>query len=662
MPFYLQGQHYCHAFPESQFDREEPLVIQDSATANSLDDEASADPTTRANADAGFTIDTIEKEIVAAVKTTDIIYHQSTREVWGWAADLLLVFTYRHDQPWCNRSKHSAKPTRHTTRSEFLDTLKTLKKAGLLRTVSKQHSYNTHRLFISILVVLKEEKKLRVIANCKPTNGEYGRAPRVIFCNNWSMFHILAFFGPEAHFAISDFRHWFHQMGTPAAAAGNFTINVDGDHFYEFTTLPMGFAWAPYAAQGISMLIARIAINSLNHLTAIAPTNDTTTMPPFWIVGKKGSTWDTMTPADVSAFTIFWYDNLLIVAKSDKVRKSLIAAFLTTTKTYGAHWKITAAGAPTRASTTDPAAFTTSRGEVDYLGIHFEWKSGMQQYTWCHIAKNVQKWLTAVDAIEATTVAHRTWREAAQLAGILIWDWVLSREERRALDNEINVSQLIGGAHLRSRAAWDGSADIAEDVWATLILRFRNKLALGNRSHTAPLIPTPDNTINCASDACKKQGAGVDLRDNTDLPISWTPSQMGMHITRKETIAGLKTLLWILGKRQPNEGRRHVIIALDNTTAVTALNERIVYFEHEVDTLLLEVQRAYEEVGWTWKAIFIPGTQQPADRPSRLLKVCPVLCEQANMYIAQQQKEWYEKLPGWTTKRGREPDTTTGAL
>ena len=64
-----------------------------------------------------------------------------------------------------------------------------------------------------------------------------------------------------------------------------------------------------------------------------------------------------------------------------------------------------------------------------------------------------------------------------------------------------------------------------------------------------------------------------------------------------------------------------MIIAIDNTTAVIALKERIVYFEPEVDLLLREVEAEYTSAGWDWKAIHIKGTKQPADEPSRFLEV-----------------------------------------
>lgn len=245
----------------------------------------------------------------------------------GWANDLALVFTYKNGVSWCWKKEKKGKPKRATTREIFLNTVKELEKAGLLRIVMQQ-SYNADRLFISIFVVVKDQKKLRVIANCKEANLNYEKSPRAVFASNKSIFRILAFFGADSSFAIDDFRHWFHQMGTPRRASVNFTVNVGNTKFYEIATLPMGFSWTPYAAQGISMLIARIAINSLNHLCALAPSDDDSEMPPFWIVAKRGSTWQSLHTEDVVGFTIFWCDNLLIVSKADKTRNALVKAFL----------------------------------------------------------------------------------------------------------------------------------------------------------------------------------------------------------------------------------------------------------------------------------------------------------------------------------------------
>lgn len=251
----------------------------------------------------------------------------------------------------------------------------------------------------------------------------------------------------------------------------------------------------------------------------------------------------------------------------------------------------------TRASKDDKAAFTLTRGEVDNLGIHYEWQRGEETYRWRHVEKNIKKGTIAIDEIEQTPTQLRTWRQAARIAGVLIWDWVLSQEPRRSQNTEIEISHTIGKEKLKSRKAWDKPAKIDTTAWNNILSKLKEKLTTGDRTHSNTKQPNNEDTINCASDTCKQRGAGVDLRDNSVLMINFDRTEEGMHITRKETIAALRTLLWILRKRKTGEKYKHVIIALDNTTAVTALNEKIVYLENEVDKLLMDVQDEYEEAG-----------------------------------------------------------------
>ena len=83
----------------------------------------------------------------------------------------------------------------------------------------------------------------------------------------------------------------------------------------------------------------------------------------------------------VHEIVLFWYDNLLVTAKSEQNRSDLLRDVKWVTKTHEAWWKTTNnthGDMPSKDFTNGDNAFTNTRGEVEYLGIKFVWKSDQQ--------------------------------------------------------------------------------------------------------------------------------------------------------------------------------------------------------------------------------------------------------------------------------------------
>lgn len=98
-----------------------------------------------------------------------------------------------------------------------------------------------------------------------------------------------------------------------------------------------------------------------------------------------------------------------------------------------------------------------------------------------------------------------------------------------------------------------------------------------------------------------------------------------------------------------------VIIGIDNTAAITLLNERIVLFDSAADELLQHAEAVYEKLGWSWKAVYITGLEQPADEPSRLAELDLQKCDAARRLLSSRRLEWYEKLGPAAGRRPRSP-------
>ena len=77
------------------------------------------------------------------------------------------------------------------------------------------------------------------------------------------------------------------------------------------------------------------------------------------------------------------------------------------------------------------------------------------------------RYLNGTPIMEKPT-EDRTWKELAFFTGVLVWDWVLSGENRRSLSRVLAASHALGKARLTKAWQWTERAAIAEDQWLHL--------------------------------------------------------------------------------------------------------------------------------------------------------------------------------------------------
>jgi len=118
---------------------------------------------------------------------------------------------------------------------------------------------------------------------------------------------------------------------------------------------------------------------------------------------------------------------------------SLTNALEAAAKKHNAKWKI-------EDGQTTPFLWTNQT--VTYIGITFE--SCNHQVSWQHAKGKVEQWGERVISLTPVT----SWRDAAELLGIVIWDWTVSGESRASLRLAINLARKLGALQLKN-AEWD---------------------------------------------------------------------------------------------------------------------------------------------------------------------------------------------------------------
>lgn len=414
----------------------------------------------------------------------------------------------------------------------------------------------------------------------------------------------------------------------------------------------MGFAGAPFMAQSLSMGIAKLAIERAGFI-ANHPEEVEGGIPPVWIVTKVRHNTRDLRSDNILAFVVFWYDNLLVVSGSKSVRDSLVGNVASVSNTCHARWKCPG-DSPASSFTSGTEGFTFSEGEVQYLGIHFKWESNTH-WSWRHLAKNVARWDAARTTIMEKPAEDRTWKELAFFTGVLVWDWVLSGENRRSLSRVLAASHALGKARLTKAWQWTERAAIAEDKWSHLdsllvSLLHSNPSGRGRKDPFGRSFRKLRERY-CASDACDTRAAGVCLLTNKVIMTKlFIGTLRDAHITRKETMAALWTLRCLLGTNV----RTRFVIALDNTTAVSALNSGMAFFDKDVDDFLQETKALFLAADCEWLAVYIPGEDEPADEPSRNEPLNADKCYKAVLHLDRRKIIWHNLIRTGGRKRGRE--------
>jgi hypothetical protein len=235
-----------------------------------------------------------------------------------------------------------------------------------------------------------------------------------------------------------------------------------------------------------------------------------------------------------------------------------------------------------------------------------------------HVQKNIEEWSSLKD------IPDRSLRGVARIIGIILWDWTVSGDAKNESASTLYVARDIGkqAAACADRGGWDQEATLTKSQIEDLKTSLRSILENPWRKRSPPLAALgKTKQVLLASDAMNLKGAGILLETGRSRVIwekNWNPQESIQHINWKEIAAAISTVETAL---ELNGDQFDIIIAVDNTMAEYCLN----HFYHAYDpemttrlgTLLRELRR--REVGL--KAIYIPGTEMPADEPSRGLEI-----------------------------------------
>ena len=448
-------------------------------------------------------------------------------------------------------------------------------------------------------------------------------------------FRILSFFD-EAHTVTADFRHWFFQLPLPEDIRNLFCLKC-GESYLRLKAWAMGFSWSPFVAQAVSMTIALEGVRRTSKWFAVAPIENESSPPPFWVVCTRQDSMRNIKRGEIVGFITFWYDNLLIVAGQPDHAAILRREIDGAARASNAMWKESEGCLP----------FTSGVNHVKYLGIEARQEGG--KWEWRHATENRVGWETIRSEPE-------TWIKLARMLGILTWDWTASGESRGALSDLRGLARRVGLEDLSTRNDWNRrppATRVSPEEWQMLVGKLELICREGWRPYRGPQTTSFRHYIFLASDAMETKGAGVWLKGGRSKPVViWEEgfdNPKLHHINRKETIAAIETVRAAVSRHKA----RHTlfVVAVDNTTARAVLTAGFAAWDPWLSHQLKELEDLLRAHMCAAVYIYIPGAKQPADEPSRDLVLDTQKVEECIEYL---QGSIY---PWWTLGRGLEKES-----
>lgn len=483
--------------------------------------------------------------------------------------------------------------------------------------------------YVGLFAVLKACGLLfRIIFDCRMRNLSLEPPPRLELASIKSIFWTIAYF---EFFATFDLRHYFYQIGIPEAAR-NMILLACGDNVFRSKVLSMGIHIAPWIAENVAALIVVLAAERAGLVVSNVELHSDTAPGYLDIADKSGN---------LVCRVIIWLDNFLIATATEKIRKAILVALLQHDQgTPGSAGILVQLRLVVKNGSYDPDTFETpteenvfkgvkiSERHVEYMNVYFE-RKGPRTVMWRHT--EVERWEKIRSVPLGAT--HRYW---ACLAGILLWSWQLSGEDKGSIAAVIDLSSKIGGTEdFDSPYVLDGNTQ--KDLQILVDELFRNETKIRE------IAQLPRKVFFASSDASKKAGAGVRWNRNRTRaslcfgPTAWSEAEAAEDINVRETMAAARTISTMLDE----DHNALLLIGTDNVTARAAIHHGLYPGHQQLTKELRRMKEKARERQCVIHIVHLPGKIMAADAPSRLAELDQDMCNATKDFL---EKIWQALL------------------
>jgi hypothetical protein len=370
-------------------------------------------------------------------------------------------------------------------------------------------------------------------------------------------------------FILADFRHWFHQLRMPADVLNRIGVKIRDAkrkmRYFGYNTLPMGFAWSPFLAEGAAWATL---LHREKEAQCLFKIDHTVERIPRFVsaIDKEG---------DTIGFACIMYDNVIVCLRnqSDDVALKFADRLLTNCKHFQVKVKIAEVFTPAETGMRsyevtsglsslkrDRAGRYLPTGErlPQVLGVEFESKLG-SLLRWRHSAKReVKASSLLVDSVAWTP------RAIAVRVGLAVWHAIVKRSR---LGNVRDIIEALKSFTIEKKSDWDKPIDAPSSDWLDKMNGLLQQIVLNGWNTATTRIE--GSLFLCASDASDTLLGGVIIGEMGTVARSFSRSvSKDLHIFIKEALAAHMTLDFLMDQiEHSGEKGARMRIAIDNTAA-----------------------------------------------------------------------------------------------
>ncbi len=214
-----------------------------------------------------------------------------------------------------------------------------------------------------------------------------------------------------------------------------------------------------------------------------------------------------------------------------------------------------------------------------------------------------------------------TWRGFAAHVGLLFWSWGILDIPMDEYFPLLRFISHVGKLMTDRPEDWDEPAMVWPSAWP--VLQAWTDLVLSNRPRVVPRQAAADWLI--CTDASRWGWGYVALHSVTgEVRVHgerWTPQMIAQNGAKlgRSVFTEPQAIVHALGHllRCTDIGPTHVRIGTDNAAAKASFNRGFNSHSYDINACLSRVRRMFVGTPYTFEFIYIPGSQNPADAPSR---------------------------------------------
>lgn len=421
-----------------------------------------------------------------------------------------------------------------------------------------------------------------------------------------------------------DVRHMFHQLPLDEQISNYFGLKfkeadwadvksfandklpADWNGLLRLRSLPMGFAFSPWAAQSIGFGMLIIALERAG-VSDLGLWKSLQNPPPMIkLFDEKGK---------MFLLAVLWYDNLLVAttnhALSLAIEKQIRVTFNDDFKLQLKELERFDSNALKRNSPRHPS----------YLNLEFRTsmkrgRDGRRLFTleWCPLQKKRDKWI-ACTALISPSIACRT---LAKIVGTILWAHHIRLTPLCRLQRLINLVRR-SASRAAEHSSWDAAVSLAPDE-----IGFLTQAVADAGQEVWSSAPCPDDhlPIYVATDSSGWRWAYVvwpERRGTQDASLSdasdWGATMTNASIFLKELLC-----LTLAVERLCAQCQQRKIVAFVDNTAACHVARRLASSTHGGSELAVRIADALQRSSCTLEVIHIASQQNPADTPTRSYK------------------------------------------